>query len=250
MIRRLRNFIDRSRQLAAVIDPPAMAPLYFAARRFIPHYLFSGRYNGVPFTFRTMDYSAVREVLFEEEYKFLLPHIKGRTSPNVLDVGGHIGLFASWLLKNAPDALVLSVEASPETFRIIERNAAAAQRNWKVRHGAAWDSHESLSFMDRGDAMSHKVAAGGSAQVQGVTLADLLEGVDMVDLLKVDIEGAEERFICAQPELLCKVQALVIELHPKYCNTDRVMEVLRGEFPRIEQMNGRESSNPLLLCLR
>jgi hypothetical protein len=96
--------------------------------------------------------------------------------------------------------------------------------------------------------MSHKVSAKGSVQVKGISLAALTEGRGDIDLMKVDIEGAEEAFLCADPAALTPVKRLVIELHPQLCDTQRVRDVLQKAFSQIVEIHGRTSSKPLLYC--
>ena len=99
--------------------------------------------------------------------------------------------------------------------------------------------------------MSHRVSAAGPVEVQGMTLREVLNTTfpdQPVDLMKIDIEGAEEAFICTEPDLLRTVNALVIELHPNLCNASRVEQELRKIFPTIETISGRTSSKPLLYC--
>ena len=50
--------------------------------------------------------------------------------------------------------------------------------------------------------------------VPGVDLAALLPPTGMVDVLKVDIEGAEHAFFQEHPDLLARTRLLALELHP------------------------------------
>ena len=84
-----------------------------------------------------------------------------------------------------------------------------------------------LTFSDVGDSMSHRVSDEGAVEVQGMSLYELLSAskFDTVDLMKLDIEGTEEAFLCENPELLKRVNILVVELHPNVCDTQKVMFV-------------------------
>ena len=102
--------------------------------------------------------------------------------------------------------------------------------------------------------MGHRLSADGDITVPTTDLAHLVDRQSaeggMIDLLKVDIEGAEEDFLCTKPEFLERVRVLVVELHPKSCNTARVLETLQRSFKTVEEIPGRFSSKPLLLCYR
>lgn len=69
-----------------------------------------------------------------------------------------------------------------------------------------------------------------------------------VDLMKIDIEGAEETFLSGRESLLKDIDHLVIEIHPNYCNAESVINTLRNSYKFIYIITGRRSSKPLLLA--
>lgn len=254
IIERMEGYYNRSVQLAPYLRPSIFAPLFFATRHFMPRILFRGEYGGRTFYARNLDYSAIREIFFEKDYEYLAPLLKERSSLSVLDVGAHIGIFSLWMLSLNPNLKIVSVEASPETYALLSRTVKSAvertSATWKSIHRAAWKNNDMISFTDSGDAMSHQINEKGREKVQGITLADLIcqfEG-KKIDLMKVDIEGAEESFLCEHPELLRDVDRLIVELHAKYCNTKKVTEVLEGTYPYISEVQGRSSKKVVLYC--
>lgn len=252
---RLLNYFDRSRQLSPYLSPALAAPVFFAARHFMPHLLFRGQYQGHRFYARNIDYSAIREIIFEKDYEYLRPFLKANSKPTILDLGAHIGMFSLWVLGQCPKAEIFSVEASPDTFSILERTNQAAVRDsdirWNVLHRAAWKDDSSISFSSSGDAMSHQVNQQGDIKVQGISLGMLLQMVGKpIDLMKVDIEGAEEAFLCNNAHLLQNVERVVIELHAKYCNTKNVRDMLESVYPIVSEVQGRTSSKVVLYCRR
>jgi FkbM family methyltransferase len=215
-----------------------------------------GQFPPFRFVFRGTDVSAIREVLLDREYAFLRPVLDKLRAPIIIDAGAHIGLFSLWLLSERPETHILSVEADPQTYAILSENVVrSSQRvhSWRAVNRAAWKDNTSVSFTDVGDSMSHRVSGSGGTLVDGISLDELIEMVSPngeVDLLKVDIEGAEEAFLCSHPDALARVQNLVVELHPTLCNSDRVDALLKSTFRNVEYIGGRVSSKPLLLCRR
>lgn len=209
---------------------------------------FQGKYYGYNFTFRGCDLSALKEVFIDQEYEFLKDILTTDKPPVILDVGAHIGTFSLWALKTNPKAQIISVEASPNTFKIVNDTAQKTQKNWKVINRAAWKNTDSIAFSDDGESMSHKVLPEGKKMVQGIPLSELAK--DDIDLMKIDIEGAEEAFLSQNHEALENVACLVIELHPNYCDTDKVREVINKYYPNVEEVQGRISNKPLLLCTK
>lgn len=215
-------------------------------------------YDGTPVRFRGIDEQALREVLVDREYAFLTDFLSATPVPTILDIGAHIGTFAIWVFSVNAKARVLSVEADPRTYWVTDLNAAAFTEggtDWQVIHGAAaGEDGDILHLLDAGPSMSHRIDPHGTIEVHGTSLTRLLDRIApdgaSVDLVKIDVEGSEEAFLCAAPEALKRVKSLVIELHPQLCDTNRVQLLIEEHFGRIKYVGGRKSAKPLLYCSR
>ncbi len=139
------------------------------------------------------------------EAAFLKRYLSGLTQPVVVDVGAHGGEYAKLVLAAAPDARLISVEPHPATFaRLAE---AAHARGFTAVHaacGSAPGSAQLSDYADHPDGSQHaSLYAGVIDTVWGkpsmtvdvtVTTLDALadaHGLDAIDLLKIDTEGAE-----------------------------------------------------------
>jgi FkbM family methyltransferase len=254
-VARATNLVQRISWLSPYTNGAWSALLFWLSASRDPDSLFRGRYQGMDMFFRGLDVMAVKEVLVDREYAFILPRLKNTETPVVLDIGAHIGLFSMWLLKQHPRAQVQSIEADPRTYGVLSQNvlfARAGGARWEAFNAAAWGGGGQLRFSVAGPSMSHRVSSDGDILVEGITMNSLLEGLvganGTVDLMKVDIEGSEEAFLCENPDLLKRVHRLVVELHPYLCDTERVEEVLRSVYGTVEKVYGRSSSKPLLMC--
>lgn len=245
---RLQSFTDRVAWLSRFTATPVGALVFLLRARGDKSVKMQGHYDAAPLSFRGCDISALKEVLVDKEYEFLGDLLRALPQPVTLDVGAHIGTFGAWCLKTNPAAQILSVEADPSTFTVLQDNVRGD--GWRCVNKAAWKNNDDIVFSDKGDAMSHRVSADGQLNVRGITLGELLDFFpdQDVDLLKVDIEGAEESFLCADPAALARVQHLVIELHPHLCDVERVRAVIGTSFFHVEEIQGRISSKPLLFC--
>jgi len=223
-------------------------------RRKDPYEVLMVKYGGEPLFFRGIDSNALVEVIHEREYSFLTDEIRKKSAPRILDVGAHIGTFAAWALATNPNAEILSVEADKETFAVATRNANYRSGNWQVINFAASATDGSrLRFSTSGPSMSHKVSPDGDVEVETTTLGTLMTRLDAsrpIDVLKIDIEGSEEDFLCTKPELLAEVNCLVVELHPTMCDVKRVHEVITRYFSKVTEVEGRRSDKPLLWCVK
>lgn len=248
---RTRSFTDRARWLTPLVHNAGSAASFLVKAKIRPDYIGKGAYQALPLHFRGCDISALREVFIDAEYNFLTPLLQNIKNPNILDIGAHIGTFSLWVLNVNPNADILSIEADPNTYKVLIQNIESNNTyNWQAINHAAWKNNDTISFSDVGDSMSHRVKSTGSKKVSGITLQDVIAKMDdrQIDLAKIDIEGAEEAFICQHPDLLTKIDNLVIELHPGRCDTDRVDALLREKYSTVKEIPDRISSKPLLYC--
>lgn len=251
---RLRNAARLSRMSNGAID----AVKYQFSRRSgagAVEKVFDFKHEGLRFSARVCDWSAVEEVLLDFEYGFIGQLFETAASPVIVDLGANIGMFSLYALSLWPKATVLSVESSTATFELLKRNH---DRNpgmaWKAHHAAVWKENGTISFKNTGSSTGGHICCSGSADetVPAATLGSLLEsnGVGKIDLLKMDIEGAEEAVLAECAPLLERVGAIIIEVHPTSCDARRVLDILKKEFIFIYGIPGRKSSKPLLLASR
>lgn len=250
---RLARFLERVAALSPLAGGKVAAALLVLRMRSSPERVHTVTYNGRPVLFRTADEMALREVLIDQEYAFLRDWLKPVASPKVIDIGAHIGTFAMWLATAKASAELISVEADPATHRLAERNVAAHLSGARVLHragGAADDTVLRLSV--EGPSMSHRIAPTGGVEVRSISLTTLVKMAagagGRVNLVKIDIEGSEEALLCANPEILRDIDAIVIELHPTLCDTAAVRALLERFFRSVVDIGGRKSAKPLLFC--
>lgn len=142
----------------------------------------------------------------------------------IIDAGANIGTFSLFAARAAPDAQIVALEPFPATRARLEfhvkRNGLANRvecRPWALA------GSESRRFMAGGNAPSQSrgLADAGECEegvvVEAVTLELLLDrtGLQFVDLLKMDIEGAEyEVFLSTPDKVLHRFRAIALEYHP------------------------------------
>ena len=141
----------------------------------------------------------------------------------IVDLGANVGLASIYLLAANPHSRVLAVEPAQENWELLEQNLAplTSQGRAKVARAAVWDADRDLTGFLPGPKIysSFTVTEGagsdGAPAVQGRTLPSLLgdAGFDEVDLLKVDIEGAEVPLLRTAAAWLHRIRTLAIEFH-------------------------------------
>lgn len=140
----------------------------------------------------------------------------------ILDCGGNIGCAAVYFANKYPAAQIYSVEPEEDNFKLLKYNTAF-YNNVHLIKSALWDKETFIRVEDRGFGkwgfMTFETTAADPAAFRATTIGKVLtdSGFDEVDLLKIDIEGAEKE-VFAAPDVddwLSKVKVLVIELHDR-----------------------------------
>jgi FkbM family methyltransferase len=160
------------------------------------------------------DRYVLREIFVERE----LEVTTGRPVRTVLDGGAYVGYSTAFLALRYPDARVVAVEPDPENFALLQQNTRGFE-NVRVVRAALWDEARPLGLENPGDpSWGRRVTdrASGHGEVDGLTIPVLLaqHGFARVDLLKLDVEGAEERLLGEEADdWLVEVDTAIIEAH-------------------------------------
>jgi FkbM family methyltransferase len=133
------------------------------------------------------------EIFVRQEYAFETSVAR----PRIIDAGANIGMTTLFFKMICPRATVDAYEPSPASFRILERNVAVNRlTNVRLHNVALAAQAGRIALFTRPGEGTSLVAStrserGGSerTEVESVTLSSQIEG--KVDLLKMDIEGAE-----------------------------------------------------------
>ncbi len=136
--------------------------------------------------------------------------------PRIIDCGSNIGLSVIWFKQRYPDSTVLAFEADPAISALMARNIKRlALNSVEIVHSAVSGDAGSKSFLAEGSIGGRLVSAPSvkSVDVKTVRLSDYIDGP--VDLLKLDVEGAEFDVLedlCATGKIEL-VRNLICEVH-------------------------------------
>lgn len=252
MLNRLKKALNRTRWVNSFTKNPIYSVLYLIAYKFDRSKTAKGTYQEIPFEFRSIDVEALKEVLIDCEYSTLSGFLKNKDKPIILDLGHHAGTFSLWAFSQNKKAKIFGVEANLETYRVAKKNVQTGITtglDWTIVNRACWNNNDILAFSNDGNPLGYRIKETGQLHVKGITFPEILSQVGgKADLLKLDIEGAEEVFLSAHPECLNWVEAVVIEIHPDLCSQQKILELLESKFSSITAIHGRESGKPLLWC--
>jgi len=136
----------------------------------------------------------------------------------IVDLGANAGYASVFFALRYPSARVIAVEPVPENAKLARRNVSRLGRV-DVVEAAAWPRPARLRLVDPGKGFwGMRVSEDASGEIAAVTIPDLLNraGADRIDILKVDIEGAEAELFSENTAWLERVDLLVLELHERF----------------------------------
>ncbi|MDB5560271.1 MAG: FkbM family methyltransferase [Enterovirga sp.] len=150
-----------------------------------------------PFWFRCgLDRSVLTQ--FGREFGIIDPR-DGPPIRRIVDAGANIGVFSALARRLYPGAEILALEVEPENYALLVKNAEALGHITPV-NAALWSETGRVSLILGDNPEAHAVTdrpEPGAQQVAATSLGDLLmtHGWDSIDILKMDIEGAEAAVI-------------------------------------------------------
>lgn len=185
---------------------------------------------------KSMDFMIMNEVFSHKCYDIDLSqslYFRGyrktyhiRPPQFIIDAGAHIGLTSVYYAQKYPHAKILAIEPDGENYDLLLKNTAPYPNVIPIL-GAVWNKSTILYVNNR--SWMHKNGYLKSAEyeltedrrlheseVQAYTLDELMKiyDIDFVDVLKVDIEGAERVvFQTNYEQWLPKTKVLLIEPH-------------------------------------
>jgi len=156
-------------------------------------------------------------------------------APRIFDCGANIGVASLFFVRRFPGARVTAFEADPSLFSLLDANLDANRAKAVERKNVAvWTAAGTLAFRSEGSdsGMIESLPGavdGRSVVVPSVRLRDVIAAETAIDLLKLDIEGAEDAVLADCEPVLDRVRALVMDLHefdPAIRQAPRVLERL------------------------
>ena len=145
---------------------------------------------------------------------------KLKTSPNILDIGAHHGAYAvvlGKLVKERGRGRVVEVEPNPNTYNVLKKNISLNDLEHTVtsQQVAVLDT-PGFARIEIAGSQSHITAKQSRFKIEVKTLTQLISQyeIENVDLLIIDVEGAELRVLNGFPWESSKPGKIFCELHP------------------------------------
>ena len=161
------------------------------------------------------DIKVFEQIFIYSEYKIMIDF-----EPKVIfDCGANIGLSAVYYKNTYPDSKIICVEPELGNYNLLLENTKNYDQITCYNAGV-WTRSTNLYIEDNGYGdwgfMVREVDDNISGSIKGLSLEDLMKenNIDIIDILKIDIEGSEkEIFETNYDYWLSKTRLLIIELH-------------------------------------
>ena len=186
----------------------------------------------------SIDETLFKQILMEECYQpnlwfnrnlreqFVLKNVRC-----ILDIGANIGLASCYFANLYKDANIYSFEADEENYKLLKRNTED-YRNIRTFHAAVWKNEQGVYIKNRNDIYGHSGKANpakymvgdqmveNEKRIDSVKISDLKEKlqINTIDILKMDIQGAEIEAFEDSQRWLPYVRLLFIETHDLFRN--------------------------------
>lgn len=139
----------------------------------------------------------------------------------VIDCGANIGLASVFLLSRYPQARLIALEPDPVNYELCRANLAQFGDRATVLKMGLWGTSRALAVNAANvgtwaSVVAPAVDGASGSTVDGIDMGSLLEkhGIKTVDMLKIDIEGAELGVFTA-PDLRWVDRVRCIQLEPE-----------------------------------
>ena len=201
-----------------------------------------------PITIRlgTSDILVWHSVFVRSEYGFDLPD----QPQTIVDAGAYIGISAIYFARRYPDATIYALEPESSNFKllientepysnIIPLNVALSSHTGQVELHDQSSGHWGFSTVP----VNHAGPLPGTT-VEAASVDSLLERYKLqrVDLLKMDVEGAEKTIFEHSDQWIEQVDAIFVELH------DRLNPGCTKAFEKATPAFHRTHKDPMTVC--
>lgn len=150
-------------------------------------------------------------------------------TPNIIDCGANIGLATIYWKQKYPKASITCFEPEKEAFNSLEKNISGLNlQDIKLINKALSNKKETLNFSTNeiisGSIRSEK-KLNKTYPVETTLLSEYMDRP--IDLLKVDIEGAEKYVLPEIENKLYQVKNLFLEYHSFVSETQYLGDILK-----------------------
>ncbi len=165
-----------------------------------------------------------KEMFVDEIYKFS----SDTDEPVIFDCGANVGTSCLYFKQLFPNAKIKAFEADPMIANILKSNLSKnGIDDIEIINKAVWIDDSGIEFGSEGADGDSINSISNKIKIETIRLKDFLEKEKKVDLLKIDIEGAEYQVLKDCNNSLNSVQNLFVEYHSWNNDNQKLSEILK-----------------------
>jgi len=165
-----------------------------------------------------------KEMFVDEIYKFK----STSQQPVIFDCGANVGTSCLYFKQLFPNAKIKAFEADPMIANILKLNLSKSGiDDVEIINKAVWIDDNGIEFGVEGADGGSINFVSNKIKIESIRLKDFLEKEEKIDLLKIDIEGAEYQVLKDCCASLNSVQNLFVEYHSWNNENQKLSEILK-----------------------
>lgn len=182
--------------------------------------------------------------LFKEIFIFNEYNFEPKTEePLIIDCGSNIGMSVLYFKYKFPKSKIVAFEANPYAFSLLQKNIDINNlSNIEIFNNALFDKEQEIPFFIGNSpgtllgSINKERGGDNKMLVKAKKLSDYLKDIQIIDLIKIDVEGAETNIINDLVDSSClgKSKEYIIEFHHNMNEN----EALLSSFLKIFESNG------------
>lgn len=159
---------------------------------------------------KSTDVEVFNQMFIYKQYSFFPVQGAVRT---VVDLGGNNGLSALFFHRRYPDATIYVLEPDKSNFEALKKNTAGIDKIIAINK-AIWKENGTVNLSST-ESWAIRIDNEGANVAEAISMKSLMESykIDQIDVLKIDIEGAEKEIFESSTDFLANTRNLTIELH-------------------------------------
>ena len=168
------------------------------------------------------DVPTYKHVFVRKEYRF-----EGEVAPmTIVDAGANTGLASIYFANRYPGARIIAIEPEQANFELLVKNVELYPNVIPVQ-AALWKNNDQIELVDpglgdwgymtRNRDDDRELSQEVRHSVQAMTIDRVMEQFELesIDLLKLNIEGAEREVFEYSEAWIDRVNAMVVKLHDR-----------------------------------
>jgi FkbM family methyltransferase len=176
----------------------------------------------------TSDVIVFNAIFYGKEYEFSV-----KEYPKIIvDAGANIGLSTIYFANKYPDAKIIAIEPEENNYKFLVKNTENYANVVRIK-AALWDKIDEIDLVNTGlGNWGFMVSSNNNYNqlktrikqnlhlTKTITIGKIISdySIEKIDILKMDIEGAEKEVFSNAAEWIGNVKAIIVELHERMKN--------------------------------